>query len=51
MGFKGAITTKNWQRLAQTSRESALRDLSDLVAKGLLRVEGVGRATRNELIE
>jgi len=50
-GFKGAITTKNWQRLAQTSRESAQRDLSDLVAKGLLRVEGVGRATRYELID
>ena len=49
-GFQGAITTKNWQRLAQTSRESAQRDLSDLVAKGVLRAEGAGRSTRYELL-
>ncbi|MDQ2871710.1 MAG: hypothetical protein M3R35_01125 [Candidatus Eremiobacteraeota bacterium] len=45
------MTTKNWQRLAQTSRESAQRDLSDLVQKGVLRSEGAGRATRYEFIE
>src|SRR5579884_43378 len=50
-GFKGAITTKNWQRLAQRSRESAARDLSDLVQKGVLRSEGAGRSTRYELLE
>lgn len=50
-GFKGAITTKNWQRLAQTSRESAARDLSDLVQKGVLRPEGAGRSTRYVLLE
>ncbi len=50
-GFKGAITTKNWQRLAQTSRESATRDLSDLVQKGVLRSEGAGRSTRYQLLE
>ncbi len=50
-GFKGAITTKNWQRLAQTSRESATRDLSHLVQKGVLRSEGAGRSTRYELLE
>jgi Fic family protein len=50
-GFEGAITTKNWQRLAQTSRESAQRDLSDLVEKRVLRSVGAGRSTRYELLE
>lgn len=50
-GFKGAITTKNWQRLAQTSRETAARDLADLVKKGVLRPEGAGRSTRYELLD
>ena len=50
-GFQGAITTKNWQRLAQTSRETAQRDLRDLVEKGVLRSEGAGRSTRYELLD
>lgn len=29
-----------------TSKATATRDLTDLLAKGLLRVEGVGKATR-----
>ena len=33
-------------RITSTSKATATRDLIDLLAKGLLRVEGVGKATR-----
>jgi len=39
----GQITNIDYQRLAQTSRETAKRDLADLVARSLLTRRGTGR--------
>jgi len=39
----GQITNMDYQRLAQTSRETAKRDLADLVARSLLARRGTGR--------
>lgn len=45
-GFLGGMTTDKYAKITGTSKATASRDLTDLAAKGLLRVEGVGKATR-----
>ena len=45
-GFLGGMTTDKYAKITGTSKATATRDLVDLADKGLLRVEGVGKATR-----
>lgn len=45
-GFLGGMTSDKYCKLTGTSKATATRDLADLAAKGLLRIEGVGKATR-----
>lgn len=45
-GFLGAMTTDKYAKITGASKATATRDLADLLALGLLRVEGVGKATR-----
>ncbi len=45
-GFLSGMTCEKYGQLTGTSKASAMRDLVDLAAKGLLRIEGVGKATR-----
>jgi Fic family protein len=45
-GFLGGMTTEKYAKITDTSKATATRDLADLLAHGLLRVEGVGKATR-----
>jgi len=45
-GFLGGMTNEKYAKITGTSKATATRDLSDLLAKGLLCVEGVGKATR-----
>lgn len=45
-GFSGGMTRDKYAKITGTTTVTATRDLSDLLAKGLLRVEGVGKATR-----
>ena len=45
-GFLGGMTTEKYAKITGTSKPTASRDLADLLAQGLLRVEGVGKATR-----
>ena len=45
-GFLGGMTSEKYAKIAATSKATATRDLADLLAHGLLRVEGVGKATR-----
>ncbi|WP_293635711.1 hypothetical protein [Polaromonas sp.] len=45
-GFLGGMTNEKYARITGTSKATATRDLTDLLVKGLLRVEGVGKATR-----
>ncbi|MCD6507089.1 hypothetical protein J7M22_10755 [Candidatus Poribacteria bacterium] len=40
---KGRITNREYQQLNQVSKATATRDLTDLVARELLRAEGVGK--------
>jgi Fic family protein len=45
-GFLGGMSTDKYAKITGASKATASRDLTDLLAKGLLRVEGVGKATR-----
>ncbi|RKY63908.1 MAG: transcriptional regulator [Candidatus Latescibacterota bacterium] len=40
---KGRITNHEYQQLNKVSKATATRDLSDLVSRGLLRMEGSGK--------
>ena len=45
-GFLGGMSTDKYARITNASKATASRDLTDLLAKQLLRVQGVGKATR-----
>lgn len=50
-GFEGKLTTSKWAKLTKCSQDTALRDVSDLVARNILtREEAGGRSTSYELI-
>ncbi|GHU20106.1 cell division protein Fic [Alphaproteobacteria bacterium] len=44
-GFHGNVTTKKWSIICKCSHDTANRDISDLIAKGILQKEGDGRST------
>jgi Fic family protein len=50
-GFEGKLTTEKWAKLAKTSHDTALRDIQDLIGKGILKQEkGGGRSTAYVLV-
>lgn len=49
--FEGKLTTEKWAKLAKTSHDTALRDIQDLIRKGILKQEeSGGRSTAYTLI-
>jgi Fic family protein len=49
-GFEGQLTSSRWGRMAHCSPDTALRDITDLVARGVLRKsQAGGRSTCYEL--
>lgn len=51
-GFEGKLTSSKWAKLAKTSQDTALRDIDDLVARGVLTKDGSGgRSTSYSLVE
>lgn len=45
-GFEGKLTTSKWAKIAKCSPDTALRDIQDLMEKGILeKEEGGGRST------
>lgn len=48
-GFEGGLSAENYIRITGTSRATATRDLSELVAMGVLTKNGVGKGTRYSL--
>lgn len=49
-GFDGKLNSGKWAAIAKCSSDTALRDINDLVARGVLRkAEGGGRSTSYEL--
>lgn len=50
-GFKGKLTSSKWAKIAKCSSDTALRDIQDLIQKGILQKEAAGgRSTNYELI-
>ena len=51
-GFEGKLNTGKWAKITHISQATALRDIQDLVSKGLLRDSGEGgRSTNYILVE
>lgn len=51
-GFEGKLTTSKWAKITKCSPDTALRDIQDLIHKGiLLKTAAGGRSTSYELIE
>jgi Fic family protein len=51
-GFEGKLKTSKWAKIAKCSADTALRDIKDLMEKGILKQEeSGGRSTSYELIE
>jgi Fic family protein len=51
-GFDGKLTSSKWARIAECSRDTAIRDINDLIEKDILqKEEGGGRSTNYELKE
>ncbi len=50
-GFEGKLTTSKWAKICSCSQDTALRDINDLVAKGMLRNSGEGGRSANYLLE
>jgi Fic family protein len=50
--FEGKLQTSKWAKINKTSSDTALRDIKDLVEKGILKAtnEG-GRSVNYELVE
>ena len=50
-GFEGKLSTGKWAKMTKSSSATALRDIMELVQKGILRkTEDGGRSTGYELI-
>lgn len=51
-GFEGKLTSSKWAKLTKVSSDTALRDITDLVDRGVLeKEEGGGRSTSYRLVE
>jgi Fic family protein len=51
-GFDGKLKSSKWAKIAKCSLDTALRDIKDLIEKGILRKEEQGgRSTNYELVE
>ena len=51
-GFEGRLQTSKWSKMASTSTDTALRDIKDLVEKGILQqTEEGGRNVSYELTD
>jgi hypothetical protein len=51
-GFEGKLTLSKWAKIEKCSPDTALRDISDLVERGILKKDAGGeRSTSSSLIE
>lgn len=49
-GFDGKLTSSKWAKMAKCSKDTAIRDINDLIEKGMLQKEEAGgRSTNYEL--
>ena len=46
-GFEGKLTSSKWAKICSCSQDTALRDIHDLIAKGMIRDSGEGGRSSN----
>ena len=46
-GFDGKLTSSKWAKIAKCSKDSAVRDINDLIEKGILQKEAAGGRSTN----
>ena len=49
-GFEGKLTTSKWAKMTKSSQATALRDITDLLDKGILIVADEGGRSTNYLL-
>lgn len=49
-GFEGKLTSSKWSKICSCSQDTALRDINDLIAKGMLTDSGEGGRSANYLL-
>lgn len=49
-GFEGKLTSSKWAKICGCSQDTALRDINDLIEKGMLRDSGEGGRSANYLL-
>lgn len=50
-GFDGKLTSSKWAKIAKCSKDTAIRDINDLISKDILKKEDAGgRSTNYELV-
>lgn len=49
-GFEGKLTTSKWAKICGCSQDTALRDINDLISKGMLRNSGEGGRSSNYIL-
>jgi Fic family protein len=51
-GFEGKLTSSKWAQIAKCSQDTALRDIDDLLARGVLTKDAAGgRSTSYSLVD
>ena len=50
-GFEGKLTTSKWAKMTKTSQATALRDINDLIEKGILCASNEGGRSMNYLLK
>jgi Fic family protein len=51
-GLHGKLSSSKWAKMAKCSRDTAIRDINDLLEKGVLQKEAAGgRSTHYELLK
>jgi Fic family protein len=49
-GFEGKLTSSKWAKIVKCSQDTALRDILDLVDKGILKKESAGGRSTSYLL-
>ena len=49
-GFEGKLTSSKWAKICRCSQDTALRDINNLISKGMLRDSGEGGRSTNYLL-